>query len=61
MILGIVDRVQIMDDISDDPKIVRRRAEVTGVVRRRLNMRRRTLQRILSRQARKKEVAASGV
>ena len=32
---GIVDRVHIMVDISDDTKIVRRRAEVTGVVRRR--------------------------
>lgn len=35
MILGIVDRVHIMVDISDDTKIVRRHAEVTGVVRRR--------------------------
>ena len=33
--LGIADRVHIMVDISDDTKIVRRRAEVTGVVRRR--------------------------
>jgi transposase len=33
--LGIADRVHIMIDISDDTKIVRRRAEVTGVVRRR--------------------------
>ena len=32
---GIVDRVHIMADISDDTKIVRRRVEVTGVVRRR--------------------------
>ena len=32
---GIGDRVHIMVDISDDTKIVRRRAEVTGVVRRR--------------------------
>jgi transposase len=31
----IADRVHIMVDISDDTKIVRRRAEVTGVVRRR--------------------------
>jgi hypothetical protein len=31
----IGDRVHIMVDISDDTKIVRRRAEVTGVVRRR--------------------------
>jgi transposase len=31
----IVDRVDIMVDISDDTKIVRRRGEVTGVVRRR--------------------------
>jgi transposase len=33
--LGIVDRVHIMVDISDDTEIVRRRAQVTGVVRRR--------------------------
>src|ERR1700761_2724150 len=33
--LGIADRVHIMVDISDDTKIVRRRGEVTGVVRRR--------------------------
>jgi hypothetical protein len=33
VILGIMDRVHIMVDISDDPKIVRRHAEVTGVVR----------------------------
>ena len=33
--LGIADRVHIMVDISDDTKIIRRRAEVTGVVRRR--------------------------
>jgi transposase len=33
--LGIAGRVHIMVDISDDTKIVRRRAEVTGVVRRR--------------------------
>ena len=33
--LEIADRVHIMVDISDDTKIVRRRAEVTGVVRRR--------------------------
>jgi len=32
---GIADRVHIMVDISDDTKIIRRRAEVTGVVRRR--------------------------
>jgi transposase len=32
---GIVDRVHIMVNISDDTKIVRRRGEVTGVVRRR--------------------------
>jgi transposase len=31
----IADRVHIMVDISDDTKIVRRRGEVTGVVRRR--------------------------
>ena len=31
----IAGRVHIMVDISDDIKIVRRRAEVTGVVRRR--------------------------
>ena len=31
----IADRVHIMVDISDDTKIVRRRAEVTGFVRRR--------------------------
>jgi transposase-like protein len=30
-----VDRVHIMVNISDDTKIVRRRGEVTGVVRRR--------------------------
>src|SRR5271165_1658244 len=30
-----MDRVHIMDDISDDTEIVQRRAEVTGVVRRR--------------------------
>jgi transposase len=35
VILGIEDRVHIMVDISDDTKIVRRHAEVTGVVRRR--------------------------
>jgi len=34
-ILGIEDRVHIMVDISDDTQIVRRHAEVTGVVRRR--------------------------
>ena len=33
--LGIEDRVHIMVDISDDTKIVQRRAEITGVVRRR--------------------------
>ena len=33
--LGIEDRVHIMVDISDDTQIVRRRAEVTGAVRRR--------------------------
>jgi transposase len=33
--LWIADRVHIMVDINDDTKIVRRRAEVTGVVRRR--------------------------
>jgi transposase len=33
--LGIEDRVHIMVDISDDTKIVQRRAEVTGAVRRR--------------------------
>jgi transposase len=33
--LEIADRVYIMVDISDDTKIVRRRAEVTGVGRRR--------------------------
>jgi len=33
--LWIADRVHIMVDISDDTKIVRRRGEVTGVVRRR--------------------------
>jgi hypothetical protein len=33
--LGIADRVHIMVDIGDDTKIVGRRAEVTGVVRRR--------------------------
>jgi len=33
--LGIVERVHIMVDISDDTEIVRRRAQVTGVVRRR--------------------------
>src|SRR5271155_5475127 len=33
--LGIAGRVHIMVDISDDTKVVRRRAEVTGVVRRR--------------------------
>jgi transposase len=33
--LWIVDRVHIMVDINDDTKIVRRRGEVTGVVRRR--------------------------
>ena len=32
---GIVDRVHIMVNISDDTKLVRRRGEVTGVVRRR--------------------------
>jgi transposase-like protein len=32
--LGIADRVHIMVDISDDTKIVRRRGEVTRVVRR---------------------------
>ena len=32
---GIEDRVHIMVDISDDTKIVQRRAEITGVVRRR--------------------------
>ena len=31
---GIVDRVHIMVNISDDTKLVRRRGEVTGVVRR---------------------------
>jgi transposase len=30
-----MDRVHIMDDISDDTKIIHRRIEVTGVVRRR--------------------------
>ena len=35
LILGIVDRVHIMVDINDDTKVVRRHAEVTGVVRRR--------------------------
>jgi phage tail sheath protein FI len=34
--LGIEDRVHIMVDISDDTKIVQRRAEITGVVRRRV-------------------------
>jgi transposase-like protein len=34
-ILGIEDRVHIMVDINDDTQIVRRHAEVTGVVRRR--------------------------
>ena len=33
--LGIEDRVHIMVDISDDTKIVQRRGEITGVVRRR--------------------------
>jgi len=33
--LEIEDRVHIMVDISDDTKIVQRRAEITGVVRRR--------------------------
>ena len=33
--LGIVDRVHIMVDISDDTEIVRRCAQVTRVVRRR--------------------------
>ena len=33
--LGIEDRVHIMVDISDGTKIVQRRAEVTGAVRRR--------------------------
>ena len=34
--LGIEDRVHIMVDLSDDTKIVQRRAEIiTGVVRRR--------------------------
>jgi transposase len=33
--LGIVDRVHIMVDISDDTKVVRSRGEVTGIVRRR--------------------------
>ena len=33
--VGIEDRVHIMVDISDDTQIVRRHAEVTGVVRRR--------------------------
>src|SRR5262249_54845008 len=33
--LGIEDRVHIMVDIGDDTKIVQRRAEVTGAVRRR--------------------------
>jgi transposase len=33
--LGIADRVHVMVDISDDTKVVRRRVEVTGVVRRR--------------------------
>ena len=32
---GIVDRVHIMVNINDDTKLVRRRGEVTGVVRRR--------------------------
>jgi transposase len=32
---GIVDRVHIMVDINDDTKVIQRRAEVTGVVRRR--------------------------
>jgi transposase len=32
---GIEDRVHIMVDISDDTKIVQRRGEITGVVRRR--------------------------
>jgi transposase len=35
VILGIEDRVHIMVDISDDTRIVRHHAEVTGVVRRR--------------------------
>ena len=34
-ILGIEDRAHIMVDISDDTPIVRRHAEVMGVVRRR--------------------------
>ena len=33
--VGIGDRVHIMVDINDDTKLVRRRAEVAGVVRRR--------------------------
>jgi hypothetical protein len=33
--LRIADRVHIMVDISDDTNIIQRRAEVTGVVRRR--------------------------
>src|SRR5262245_24997543 len=33
--LGIEDRVHMMVDISDDTKVVQRRAEVTGAVRRR--------------------------
>ena len=33
--MGILDRVHTMVDINDDTKVVQRRAEVTGVVRRR--------------------------
>jgi hypothetical protein len=33
--LGIEDRVHIMVDVGDDTKIVQRRVEVTGAVRRR--------------------------